>query len=100
MTRGTTPKLTFTLPFSTEDINLLYVTFSQEDGQVTLEKSTQDCELEDNKIVLHLSQEDTLSLTELLPTYIQIRIKTNSGEAIASNIIKTETRRILKDGTI
>ena len=49
---------------------------------------------------LHLTQEETLKLKANSIAEIQIRVRTNSGEALASNIIQVSTERILKDGEI
>lgn len=101
MIRGTTPTLYFDLPFESNTIEVLYITFNQSDVTV-LEKTNSDVgvTLNDKTITVHLTQEDTLKLNGRTNTEIQLRIKTVDGEALASNIISTPTERVLKDGEI
>lgn len=99
MVRGTTPVLTFSIPFMQETIEALYITFVQA-GETVLEKDINSIEFYDGGIMVHLTQENTLAFDEALPLEIQIRLKTNYGSAYASNIIRTSIDRILKDGTI
>ena len=99
MTRGTTPTLEFTLPFEAECIAEVSIAFSQQD-QLVLDKSLADCTVEEYKLLLRLSQEDTLALEEDVVTEIQLRLRTVSGDALASGIVPVATQRILKDGVI
>lgn len=99
MIRGTTPTLTFTLPFQTEIIRSLMLTFNQCDREVfTLTK--EDCILQDNTVVVNLEQSHTLKFVNNAMVEIQMRILTTDGSAIASEIVKTTVGRILKDGEI
>jgi hypothetical protein len=96
--RGTTPHLTFTLPFDTSLINVLWITFSQNNVEVfTIEKS--DCQLKDDVISVKLKQKQTLMLNNEMPLEIQLRIN-DGNDALTSDIIKTTVGRILKDGEI
>ena len=99
MIRGTTPKLEFTLPFEVDQISEAYITFVQRD-KVILEKSISECVVGEKTLQLQLTQEETLKLTAGCVTEIQIRVLMNSGDALASNIIRITTERILKDGVI
>ena len=99
MIRGTTPTLEFTLPFDTDIIADGYITFAQR-GDVVIDKNISECTCEGTKIVLKLSQEETLKLKSGDFTEVQIRAKMTSGDAVASNIIKVSTDRILKEGVI
>lgn len=98
MKRGTTPTITFTLP---EEINIaeLYITFSQ-NKRTVLEKKLDDVEINENVITLPLTQENTLAFYAPSPVYIQLRIRDIGGNAIASDIIRTDVDGILKDGVI
>ena len=98
MYRGTTPTLTFALPFQAGVIKNLFVTFSQK-GQILLEKTTADCGLIGNTIELNLTQEDTL---KFMPgnAELQVRIIDNSNQALASKIYSINIGSILKDGII
>ena len=99
MIRGTTPRLEFTLPFDVSQIAEAYVTFCQS-GRVAIEKRLDECEAEGNMLSIRLTQEETLSLSTVHATEIQIRVRMLSGDALASNIIRVTTDRILKDGVI
>lgn len=99
MIRGTTPKLEFTLPFDISQIEKSYITFMQ-DNTIVLEKSFDDCEAVDNMLIINLTQEETLKLKAGKVVEIQIRVRTISGNALASNIIRVNTERILRDGVI
>lgn len=99
MIRGTTPKLEFMIPFSTDQLANCYITLSQK-GLVVVDKTLSDCIREGNKISVRLTQEETLKLQHGCTTEIQIRAKTLEGEAIASQIIQVNTQRILRDGVI
>lgn len=98
MIRGTTPTLYFTLPLDVELLEEVWITLAQ-NGEVKLNKRLSDCQANKNVLSTKLTQEETLSLTESM-TEIQIRVKTKSGEAMASQIILETTKRILKDGVI
>ena len=99
MIRGTTPKLEFTIPFGTDLIKEVYVTFAQ-GANVILEKQLADCVCEGERLVLKLSQADTLAFMHGQLVDVQLRVKTVNGEALASDIIRTTAERILKDGEI
>lgn len=108
MRRGTTPTLTFTLPYEIA-ISTLYITFVQRDKTV-LEKTENDATIDKNKITLNLTQDETLlfqssptamTLSDLpQPVYIQLRIRDADGNSFASQIIQTSVDAILKDGVI
>lgn len=99
MIRGTTPTLEFILPFATSILSEAYVTLSQ-NGTIVLDKKLEDCKCEEKKLSVRLTQEETLKLDCDCKTEIQIRAKTEEGDAVASNIITVATDRILKDGVI
>ena len=99
MIRGTTPTLSFRLPFDTNTLKKFYITFNQNEKTI-LEKTAEDCILKGNVISLSLNQEETLAFAPKGNVKIQIRAKTLLDEAIASNIIITTVGDILKDGEI
>lgn len=99
MIRGTTPLLTFTLPFDTNLIKDAYITFSQQNTEIfTLEN--EDCTFSENVISAKLTQEHTLKFVHNTPVEIQIRVLTTANDSLASNPIKTGVEKILKDGVI
>ena len=99
MIRGTTPRLEFTLPFETSLLAEVWITLSQ-NRAIVLDKKLMDCECKGCVLALTLSQEDTLRLSQESRVEIQLRVKTRSGEALASDIISERADRILKDGVI
>ena len=99
MIRGTTPTLEFIIPFDTGQLAEAFVTLSQNEA-VVIDKALEECQCDANKLSVRLTQEETLKLQCDFMTEIQIRAKTLEGEAIASQIIKVNTERILKDGVI
>lgn len=99
MIRGTTPTLEFTVPFDTSILAEAWVTLSQND-KVVLNKRLKDCKCDERKLSVKLTQEETLLLDCKCMTEIQIRARTQEGEALVSQIITEDTGRILKDGVI
>ena len=104
MRRGTTPTLTFTLPFSTEGMDVLNLAFSQKDSRghniLVLQKTLKDVTLDVYTVTTTLTEEETLKLSEKLGL-LEIQIRCGFGDAkLTSNIIEVEVERILKDGVI
>ena len=99
MIRGTTPTLEFTIPFNTSVLAEAFVTLSQ-NGKVVLDKALHECNCEERKLSVKLSQEETLMLDCNCKTEIQVRARTLDDEALASDIVVVGTERILKDGVI
>lgn len=99
MIRGTTPTLEFVLPFETSNLAEAFVTLAQ-GGEVLIDKCLTDCKCNSELLTVRLTQEDTLKLHAKLNTEIQIRAKTISGDAVASDVFVVATEKILKDGVI
>lgn len=99
MRRGTTPTLTFNLPFNVEEIRNCEVYFSQGDSLV-IEKPMEDCVLEDTTLQVTLSQADTLALDEEEKCEVQIRFVFLDGSVAATEIIKDRVKKILKESEI
>lgn len=103
MYRGTTPTLQFYLDFLLEDEKEVFITFVQ-NNKIVLEKSINEIEksvADDGNTILSfkMTQKETLLFDEET-IEMQIRIKFENGEAIASNIFKTYINDILKGGEI
>ncbi len=99
MTRGTTPTHTFTLPFAAGDITLLNIAYAQR-GEIVLEKDLNDCTVSDNTLSVTLSEQDTL-MFDASDSKVEIQLRAAVGERrLASEIITTTARRILKDGEL
>lgn len=104
MIRGSTPTLTFKIPFDLSIFDRGFVTFKQvaDDGSVVsyLDKALSECEINGNKLIVELSQVETLSFVEDIPLKIQIRLVDNLGQAPISDILTEPVFGILKDGVI
>ena len=99
MIRGTTPLLEFEIPFDTSQLAAAYVTLSQ-NGVVLVDKPLAECKCDANKLSVRLTQEETLKLECDCIAEMQVRARTLSGDSIASEIIRENVERILKDGVI
>lgn len=97
MRRGSTPTNTFSLDIDLRQATV-FVSYEQ-NGRLVFEKTGEDLTVEEDEISLKLTQEDTLLLKpgEVL---IQIRYIFPTGDADASNIIRTTAERVIKDGVI
>ena len=108
MRRGTTPTLIFTLPFLTDNITKLNISFEQK-GKLVLQKDISDVEKHDYNIELTLTEKDTLafkqndsiSTTSDEPSYAFVQIRCQiEDEVYASNVVKIQVGRIIKDGVL
>lgn len=101
MRRGTTPVITFNTDLDLSEVEELFVTFSQ-NGETIVEKNKEEVVIDDSKIIVSLSQKDTLkfSLDSNDIVSVQIRTKFRNETAVASNILKIRVKEILKDGEI
>ena len=88
---GSTPTHSFGIPFSTNLINELVITYSQ-DGKAVLTKTLADCVVSENKIELTLTQEETLKF-EGGVYCIQLKVKTRGDKVSQSRLIY---RRVYK----
>ena len=100
MVRGTTPTLTFTLPFPVSTLSALYINISQHFENIQVEKSLEDCTVSGNDVSATLTQEDTLKLVAGRQAFIQVRVRTGDGTALASEMIPCQVEDVLKDGVI
>lgn len=98
MKRGSTPTLTFNLPFSPSNLKSAYITIKC--LGVEIEKRLEDCKKDTKSISVTLTQEETLSLTSNTKVEVQLRVVTLEGVALVSDIFETSADRILKDGVI
>lgn len=79
---GTTPTHTFNLPFEAALLKSVRVTYLQGE-EVILKKETDECILTDTRVVVKLSQKDTLKFDYQRPVYVQLRALTTHGDALA-----------------
>ena len=105
MRRGTTPTHCFSLPVKAENVDKIYITYSQI-KTIKFEKTKPDVSLKDNDdgmscmAEVSLNQNDTLELIANVDCNIQIRFVTTVEEAFASQIICEPVEDILKEGEI
>ena len=97
--RGTTPTITFNLPFNVSDINNVEVYFAQND-ELILQKNYDDCTLSGTTLIVPLTQEDTLKFDTDLKLQVQVRFVFTDGSVDATGIMKGKVGQILKDGVI
>ncbi len=97
--RGTTPTHIFTTDIDLSEATEIYITYSQKDN-VIVEKTIDDMDISETKLVVGLSQKDTLLFDDRCKVEIQIRAIFADGTAIASNIMSIPIGKILKDGEI
>lgn len=89
---GMTDKETFYVPFSIEHVSKALVTYSQ-NGIVLIEKTSSSFTAKGNQssFDVHLTQQDTLKLSDNCQTVIQINVMTNDGERYTSDPILLKT---------
>lgn len=92
---GGTPLHEFELDL-VEVPNIVEVLISYtQNNRVILRKKLKDCTLEGNRLSVRLTQEDTLKFTEDHKVRIQIKLKTDEGEILPSEVMVTPTSRCL-----
>lgn len=97
MIRGSTPTHIFHLPIPTEVVKGCLVSYGQKNRTI-LRKRTNECELSENKIIVHLSQTDTLRIDDAIPSVdVQIKIALYTGEVIVSRKIRIGLTECLDD---
>ena len=94
MIQGTTPTHIFTVVLDTESIDKLTITYAQNDV-VVLKKTKADCVIEENKFIVQLTQEDTLKFRENATVQIQMKVRLESGEVLATDIKYQSLRKVL-----
>lgn len=98
MIRGTTPTNVYNVDADLTSASAIYITY-QQGGKTIFEKELSDITVEETKLTVSLTQEDTLALKEG-EVRIQIRAKFPDGQVVASYIITTHSTAVLKDGVI
>ena len=99
MYRGTTPTITFTLPFDGSRITALNLCFAQQ-GEVILEKNLGACKLERNTLQVSLTEQETL-LFDAKKGMADMQLRIGCGDSrMASNIMQISVEQILKDGCL
>lgn len=96
MVRGSTPKHIFKIPISTSTVNKVLITYEQL-GRKVLEKTEKDVQMQDDTITLQLTQAETLLFKEKQTARIQLKVLTNSGDLLPSQIISVSVGEILNE---
>ena len=97
--RGTTPTVTFNLPFNVSTIKNLEVYFGQND-ECLVTKGYDDCVLSGTTLQVMLTQSDTLQFNDDEKLQIQVRFVFTDDTVDATEIMKGKVGKILKDGEI
>lgn len=97
--RGTTPTITFNLPFDVSTIQNLEVYFAQNDERLFM-KGYNDCVLSGTTLSVTLKQKDTLKLDAEEKLQVQVRFRFTNGTADATKIIKGKVEELLSDEPI
>lgn len=92
---GSTPTHFFTFPIKADDIDKILITYMQ-DGQIVLQKSKDDLEFEEKELddgsaiivgSFQFTQEESLLFDGRKPKYcIQVKVKTNAGDVLVSDV--------------
>lgn len=96
MIRGTTPTHHFTIPIEAELVKEVRITYEQ-DGKLLVEKTEEDCTIEEKTLSVRLTQEDTLKFSSKKKAELQVRILTTNGTALATEILKLEIEDVLNE---
>ena len=101
MRRGTTPTHVFHTDIDLTGAEVIYVTY-QQCGKTVLEKEIRDITVEADSLSVKLTQAETLRFRQNpeATVKIQIRARWADGDAVASNVIQTTTKEVLKEGEI
>lgn len=98
MYRGTTPTLQIACDLDLDTCQTVWLTLQQ--GCCEITKQRADMTPTDDGFAVTLTQAETLQLQAGASVYVQLRALTNSGAALASNIVSVPVSAILKDGEI
>lgn len=96
MIRGTTPTHIFTLPFDTEILKDVRITYAQSNKPI-IEKSIGDCTLNGNELSVKLTQEDTLLLDHRRIVEIQLKVITKDRTVLASYVMRKNIGEALNE---
>jgi hypothetical protein len=97
--RGTTPTHTFQIPFNTNLLKEIRISYAQRDA-VVVEKTTEDCKLDGMNITVKLTQEETLRFSENVVAALQLRVLLNDGNVLATPVLRLDVGELLQDEVI
>ena len=96
MRRLTTPEHKFTLQIDPSVIDKIRITYAQ-NNVIVLTKEGNDVSIDDNIAKVKLTQEETKKFTAGKEAEIQVRVLTLGNDALASDIIKVDVKKVLDD---
>lgn len=85
MYQATTPKYTFTFPFKLSTVKSLLITFKQNNKELNFDENDV-LFLDDYKIEVKLTQKQTAMFQSTFKCKVQVRVKLNDDNVIASQI--------------
>lgn len=95
MRRGSTPTHIFNISLDTNLISKVRILYAQND-RVVLRKEDADCTREGQKIIVKLTQRETL-LFKQGKVEVQLRVITPSGDSIPSKVYTVNVQRLLEN---
>ena len=96
MRRATSHSFTWKLPKYADDYPEILATLEQ-NGEIILNKTKNDLEIDGNRVVLILTQEETLMFEAGVPAYIQMRAYNSPKDAPGSKVWKIPVYRSLNE---
>ena len=85
---GSTPTHIFSLPFHTNVIQAVLISYAQK-HKVVLRKRTSACELTGTQIITKLSEKGTFCIEDAIPSVdVRIKIKLITGDVVVSKPIR------------
>ena len=102
MIKGTTPTLQFNLPIETSTIKAaeVMVRYVDNNKEVVIVKTLDECKVDEMTITAQLTQEETLQLPAPSTVSIQLRVLTNDETALATEVQKVSVKKLLKEDVI
>ena len=103
MYRATTPTHIFTLPFDTSTCSEILVSYRQK--KTALDKHYQDgtlpdgMTLDEDKVIISLTQDETKKF-DRGEAQAQLRVMTNGGDVMASQVFNLKIREVLNEETL
>ena len=98
--RGTTPTLTFNLPFEVSTLEMGFIVI-QQGGSTVIEKEFSDCVCSGTSVAAQFTQNETLKLCSHCNAEVSLVVKTLVGERLETeNPIEVVVYNTSKDGVI
>ena len=94
MIQGSTPRHTFKLPFSPDQIRKMTIAYEQF-GIIVVKKTEADIEKEENAVSVKLTQEETLRFRERHSVKVQLKILTITGDLLPSKVFQVSVEELL-----